>query len=131
MLPLCEAERIAVIPWSPLARGLLAGTRKGIEDRAATKRAESDDFAIELYDQPGDWDVVDANLQVARARGVEPAEVALAWLLSKPAVTAPIVGATKLSHLEAAIRAVDLALTPEEVKALEAAYKPHPIRGYS
>ncbi len=88
MLPLCEAEGIGVIPWSPLARGLLAGTRKSLDDRQTTTRAGSDAFAQALYDHPHDWDVVEAVKQVASARGNKPAEVSLAWLLSRPAVVA-------------------------------------------
>jgi aryl-alcohol dehydrogenase-like predicted oxidoreductase len=129
MLPLCEAEGIGVIPWSPLARGLLAGTRKSLTDKDATARAKSDTYSAQLYDQPGDWEVVEATRKVAAARGVPPAQVALAWLLSRPAVTAPIIGATKPEHLEDAVRAVDLKLTAEEVKALEAPYLPHAVRG--
>ncbi|HEX7580050.1 MAG TPA: aldo/keto reductase [Thermoanaerobaculia bacterium] len=130
MLPLCQAEGIAVIPWSPLARGLLAGTRVTPADKASTKRAESDDYTRLLYDHPNDGDVVDAVRQVAQARGLPPAQVALAWLLSQPAVTAPIVGATKLDHLESAIAAVDVELSPDDVAALEAPYRPHPVRGW-
>ncbi|ATB48292.1 aldo/keto reductase [Corallococcus macrosporus] len=129
MLPLCEAEGIGVIPWSPLARGLLAGSRKSLKDRDATARAKSDTLSPTLYDQPGDWDVVEANRRVAEQRNVPPAQTALAWLLSRPTVTAPIIGATKLEHLEDAVRAVDLKLTAEEVKALEAPYRPHAVRG--
>ncbi len=129
MLPLCEAEGIGVIPWSPLARGLLAGSRKSLTDRNATTRAKSDTLSPTLYDQPGDWDVVEANRSVAEKRNVPPAQTALAWLLSRPAVTAPIIGATKLEHLEDAVRALDLKLTPEELKALEAPYRPHAVRG--
>ncbi len=129
MLPLCESEGIGVIPWSPLARGLLTGSRKSTEDRESTSRAGSDGFAAKLYDQPGDWDVVEAVKRVADARGKSMAEVSLAWLLSKPAVTAPIVGATKLNHLEAAIQAVNVQLSKEELQALEAPYKPHAVRG--
>lgn len=129
MLPLCEAEGIGVIPWSPLARGLLAGTRKTLDDKQATTRAGSDAYAAALYDNPHDWDVVEAVKKVASARGHSPAEVSLAWLLSRPAVVAPIIGATKLEHLEAAIRSVDVTLTPDEVKALEAPYQPHAVRG--
>jgi len=130
MIPLCLAEGIGVIPWSPLARGLLAGSRRSIEDRSATTRAASDDFAPRLYTDPGDFEIVETVRAVAAERGVMPAEVALAWLLSKPAVTAPIVGATKLEHLDAAIRAVDLTLLPEEIARLEASYRPHPVRGH-
>jgi aryl-alcohol dehydrogenase-like predicted oxidoreductase len=129
MMPLCEAEGIGVIPWSPLARGLLAGTRKSLNDRQGTTRAETDAFAAALYDNPHDWDVVEAVKGVASARGNTPAEVSLAWLLSKPAVAAPIIGATKLEHLDAAVRAVDVRLTPDEVKALEVPYQPHAVRG--
>ncbi|MFY2559496.1 aldo/keto reductase [Corallococcus terminator] len=129
MLPLCEAEGIGVLPWSPLARGLLAGTRKSLGDRDATPRAKTDAYAPVLYDQPGDWDVVEATRRVAEARNVAPAQVALAWLLSRPVVTAPIIGATKMEHLEDALRAVDLELRPEELQALEAPYQPHALRG--
>lgn len=129
MLPLCEAEGIGVIPWSPLARGLLAGTRKTLDDKQSTTRAGSDAYAAALYDNPHDWDVVEAVKKVAAAKGNSPAEVSLAWLLSRPAVVAPIIGATKLEHLDAAIRAVDVTLTPDEVKALEAPYQPHAVRG--
>jgi len=130
MLPLCVEETIAVLPWSPLARGLLAGSRPRPDDRSATLRAASDDYAWKLYDHPSDADVMEATRTVAAARGVEMAEVALAWLLEKPVVTAPIIGATKLSHLETAIRALDLVLTEEEIRALEAPYTPHAVRGW-
>ncbi|MCE9670247.1 aldo/keto reductase [Myxococcus stipitatus] len=129
MLPLCEAEGIGVIPWSPLARGLLAGSRKSLGDRTATTRAKTDAYSSVLYDQPGDWDVVEATRRVADNRGVPPAQVALAWLLSRPVVTAPIIGATKMEHLEDAVRAVDLKLQPEELQQLEAPYQPHALRG--
>jgi aryl-alcohol dehydrogenase-like predicted oxidoreductase len=129
MLPLCAAEGIGVIPWSPLARGLLTGSRKSKQDRESTARASTDAFAGALYDHPSDWDVVEAVKRVAAARGNSMAEVSLAWLLSKPMVTAPIVGATKLDHLDAAIRAVDVQLTAEEIQALEEPYKPHAVRG--
>src|SRR5262249_19082077 len=109
--------------------GFLAGTRKGLDDRSSTKRAESD-RAGELYDQPSDWDVVEAVRGVAERRRVSPAEVALSWLLAKPAVVAPIVGATKLEHLETAVRSLELSLTAEEIKTLEAPYRPHPVRGW-
>ena len=131
MMPLCEAERVGVIPWSPLARGLLAGGRRSLDDDSSTTRASSDGFFRHLYDQPSDWDVVQAAAQVADQRGDPPAQVALAWLLSRPAVTAPIIGATKLEHLEVAIGAVDVELSPEEINQLEAPYRPHPVRGFS
>jgi aryl-alcohol dehydrogenase-like predicted oxidoreductase len=130
MLPLCAAEGVAVIPWSPLARGLLAGTRKSPADKTATPRAETDEFARKLYDHPSDQEVIDATRRVAERRGVPPARVALAWMLSKPVVTAPIIGATKMTHLDDAIAALDLGLTPDEIKQLEAPYRPHAVRGH-
>lgn len=129
MIPLCAEEGIGVIPWSPLARGLLAGSRKSLDDKQTTTRAGSDPFAQVLYDNPHDWDVVEAVKKVAEAKGHTPAEVSLAWLLSKPTVVAPIIGATKMDHLEAALRSLDVKLTPDEVKALEAPYQPHAVRG--
>ena len=130
MIPLCESAGVGVMPWSPLARGLLAGTRHSPSDAASTKRAETDDFTRKLYDQPGDQEVIDAVRKVAQARGVPPAQVAMAWLLSKPGVTAPIVGASRLEHLEDAILALDLMLNEEEVGQLEAPYRAHPVRGF-
>ena len=130
MLPLCREEAVAVIPWSPLARGLLAGTRTSAKDSAATARSASDDYTPRLYDSPSDADVIAAVGKVAAARGSSPAEVALAWLLSRPGVTAPIVGATKLEHLDAALAAVDAVLSDEEVAVLEAPYRPHAVKGF-
>jgi len=130
MIPLCEAKGVALIPWSPLARGLLAGTRRTPLDKTATLRAESDEFARKLYDHPNDQDVIDTVRRVAQARGLSPAQIALAWLLSKPAVAAPIIGATKLHHLEEALAALDVQLSDEEIKQLEAPYQPHPVRGH-
>lgn len=129
MMPLCEDQGVGVIPWSPLARGLLAGARSSLQDRTATARAGSDVFSGKLYDSPSDWEVVEATRRTAQARGVSMAQVALAWLLSKPAVAAPIIGATKLSHLEDAIASVEVELTPEEIDSLEAPYLPHSVRG--
>ena len=130
MLPLCAEEGIGVLPWSPLARGLLAGTRKSAADTAATARAASDEYARNLYDHPSDDAVIEAVRSVAAARGLPPAAVARAWLLSRPAVTAPIVGATKLEHLETALSALDVTLTEDEFGALEAPYRPHALRGF-
>jgi aryl-alcohol dehydrogenase-like predicted oxidoreductase len=130
MLPLCREEGVAVIPWSPLARGLLAGARASAAAAATTARSASDDYTPKLYDSPSDAEVIAAVKEVAAARGSAPAEVALAWLLSRPGVTAPIVGATKLEHLEAALKAVDTVLTDEEVAALKAPYRPHGVRGF-
>ena len=126
---LCEEEGIAVIPWSPLARGLLTGTRKSLDDKEATTRAGNDTFTDVLYNEPTDWDVVEAVKKVAGERGVAAAQVSLAWLLSKSAVTAPIVGATKMEHLEDAIASVDLQLTDDEIQTLEAPYRAHPVKG--
>jgi aryl-alcohol dehydrogenase-like predicted oxidoreductase len=129
MIPLCLDQGVGVIPWSPLARGLLAGTRQRGGERR-TVRAGSDPLADEMYEE-ADFDVVDAVRAVARERGVPPAQVALAWLLGRPAVSAPIVGATKLGHLDDAVAAVELTLTAEEVARLEAPYRPHPVIGHS
>ena len=129
MMPLCETEEIAVIPWSPLARGLLAGSRKTIDDKSATTRQETDGMTDFLYDEASDWDVVESVLAVAKERDRPPAQIALAWMLSKPFVTAPIIGATKLSHLEDAIAATEISLSQEEIERLEAPYRPHPVKG--
>jgi aryl-alcohol dehydrogenase-like predicted oxidoreductase len=128
MLPLCAAEGIGVIPWSPLARGRLARPWGGM-----TPRAGLDQYQKTLYaaSEEADRKVVDAVGRVAAARGVPHAQVALAWLLSKPAVTAPIIGATKPHHLDDAVAALSLKLTGEEVAALEAPYVPHAIAGFS
>ena len=128
MIPLCEDQGVAVIPWSPLARGMLAGTRKKLGDES-TSRSSSDGLDQLLYDQPSDWEVVDAVKAVATERGEPPARIALAWLLHKPAVTAPIIGATKLRHLDDAVAAVDIELSDEEIAALEAPYRAHPVKG--
>jgi len=128
MIPLCEDQGIGVIPWSPLARGMLAGTRSKLGD-SSTSRSSSDGLDQILYDQPSDWEVVEAVKKVASERGEPPARVALAWLMSRPAVTAPIVGATKLKHLDDAIAAVEVELSEEEVAALEAPYRAHPVKG--
>jgi aryl-alcohol dehydrogenase-like predicted oxidoreductase len=133
MIPLCLHEGVGVIPWSPLARGLLARPRPADAQvgSGGTARAASDTYSPHLYDTPSDWDVVDAVERVAKLRGATMAEVALAWLLGRPGVSAPIVGATKLEHLEAALRAVNLVLSAEEGAALEAPYLPHAVRGIS
>lgn len=130
MNPLCAAEGIGLLPWSPLARGYLAGARRSLDDRASTQRAKTDEYGHSLYTNPADWAIVEAVQAVAAERGVTPAEVALAWLLSKPAVTAPIVGTTRASHLDAVIQSVELELSAEEISRLEAPYEPHPIAGH-
>jgi len=129
MLPLCRDQGVGVIPWSPLARGKLARPW----DAETTKRSETDGYAKNLYAKTAEADkrVVDRVGEVAAARGVPMAQVALAWLLTKPAITAPIVGATKPHHLADAVAAVELKLTADEVKALEEAYVPHAVQGLS
>ena len=132
MLPLCRAEGIAVIPWSPLARGFLMGNRQRGEAGAGggeTLRATTDELAAQMYYQDDDFTVVDAVSAIARARGVSNAQVALAWLLAQPGITAPIIGATKLPHLEDAVAALELRLSADELSALAAPYKPHPVLG--
>ena len=128
MIPLCLDQGVGVIPWSPLARGLLAGSR-GRGGQRNTVRSKSDPFGDSLYSE-ADFDVVDQLTAVASARGVPPAQVALAWLLHKPGVTAPIIGATKLHHIDDAVAAVDIDLSPEEMKQLEEHYRPHAVVGH-
>ena len=123
MVPLCIAEGLGVIPWSPLGRGVVARPRAVSRERDTT-RARNDPYADKLYADNVDWEIVDTVERIAQARGVSMAEVGLAWLIAQPGVTAPIVGATKLEQLDAAIRAVDLELTSEEMAALEAPYTP-------
>jgi aryl-alcohol dehydrogenase-like predicted oxidoreductase len=129
MIGLCKAEGIAVIPWSPLARGRLTRAWKAEE----TLRSETDKFMKILYSGTEDADrkVVDRLGEIAEKRGVPRAQVALAWLLAKPAVTAPIVGATKPNHLEDAVAALSVTLTAEEIAALEKPYIPHPVLGFN
>ncbi len=129
MLPLCREEGIGVIPWSPLARGFLAGNRPR-DDEGATRRARSDTFAHNLYRQPEDYDVAERAAAVAERRGVKPAQIALAWLLHQPAVTAPIIGASKTAHLEDAVAALEIRLSEEERRELEEPYRPHAVLGH-
>jgi len=129
MIPQCSDQGIGVLPWSPLARGWLAGTRTREGDRR-TMRGETDSYANQLYGRPEDFDVIDRVAQVAAQRHESPARIALAWLLHKPGVTAPIVGATKLEYLEDALAATGLALSPDEIARLEERYRPHPILGH-
>lgn len=128
MLPLCKEEGVGVLPWSPLARGYL--TRRPDQKRATT-RGRDDDFARHLYSFDAADTIIDRVVDLAEARGVGPAQVALAWLLAQPSVTAPIVGATKLKHLEDAVAAVDLTLTDDELKRLGEPYAPRPVLGHS
>lgn len=132
MLPLCRAEGLGVIPWSPLARGFLAGNRaRDPAAGGATPRARTDEYAKGLYYQEDDFAVVDRVTEIARARGVSNARVALAWLLHQPGVVAPIVGTTKLDQLEDLAAAVGLALDDAELAALAEPYRPHPVLGHA
>jgi len=128
MIPQCLDQGVGVIPWSPLARGLLAGTVSASGERRTT-RASTDRFLDSLYRPDLDLPVIDRAAEVAAERGVSGAQVALAWLLHKPGVTAPIVGATRTGHLEDALAAEQLSLSDEEVKRLEEPYVPHPVSG--
>ena len=130
MIPLCVDQGIGLIPWSPLARGFFAGNRKR-GGGGETVRSNSDPFGNTLYFRDEDFVVADCVAEVAKARGVTGSQVALAWILSKPYVTSPIIGATRMDHLEQAIAALDIQLSEEEIKQLEGAYKPHPVLGHS
>jgi aryl-alcohol dehydrogenase-like predicted oxidoreductase len=129
MIPQCLDQGIGVIPWSPLARGVLAGNRTR-EGGRLTVRSGTDAFTDYLYNEPTDFDVVDRVAEIAAERGVPSAQVALAWLLHRRGVTAPIMGATKLAHLEDALAAEQLSLSDEEMKRLEEPYVPHPVLGH-
>jgi aryl-alcohol dehydrogenase (NADP+) len=128
MNPLCVSEGVGLIPWSPLARGVLAGSRK-----AQTTRSKTDDFGVKLYGKEiaeADARVITGLEDLAKKRGVPPAQLALAWLLHKPAMVAPIVGASKPQHLDDAVAAVDVKLTAEEIARLEEPYVPHAVAGH-
>jgi aryl-alcohol dehydrogenase-like predicted oxidoreductase len=129
MLPLCQDQKIAVIPWSPLARGLLTGQR--VRDGGETERARTDGFAKRLYARDDDFALAKRVEELAQTRGLPSAQVALAWVLGKPAVTAPIIGATKPGHIEDAVAALDVSLSEDEIRKLEEPYQPHPVLGYS
>lgn len=128
MIPLCIEEGVGIIPWSPLARGRLARTTLAPDE--GTTRAANDQYAVDLYDSPSDMEVIAAMRRVAEDMDRKPAEVALGWLLSKPGVVAPIIGATKIEHLEMAARSLEVELTPDDVKKLEAPYRPHAVKGH-
>ena len=130
MLPLCRAEGIGVIPWSPLARGFLTGNRSS-QDYIESKRAKTDDYAQHLYYRDTDFDVVARVVDLAERRDVKPAQIALAWLLHQEGVTAPIIGASKMFHLEDAVAALDIELSEKDVDYLEEPYQPHPVLGHS
>ena len=125
MIPLCIDEGMAVIPWSPLARGFLAGNRS-----RATERGKTDEIAQGFYVAESDFTIADRVAEVAKKRGVGAAQIALAWILHKPGVTAPIIGASKIEHLDQSIAALDIGLEETEIKYLEEAYQPHPVIGH-
>jgi aryl-alcohol dehydrogenase (NADP+) len=129
MIPLCVDQGIGIIPWSPLARGFLAGNRTP-EKGGSTTRSKTDDYAHRMYYQPEDFQIVDRLEAVAKEIGKSMPQAALAWMLSKPYVTAPIVGASKLPHLEQAVEALSITLSPEHIRRLEEPYRPHPFAGH-
>ena len=132
MIPLCRAEGVGVIPWSPLARGFLAGTRKPeSEEWGTTDRAKSDDFAHKLYYAESDFQIVERVRALAARRDVTPAQIALAWLVRQPGVTAPIVGVSQLEQLDQLVAALDVELDDEECAFLEELYTPHRVLGHS
>jgi len=130
MIPLCLDQGVGLIPWSPMARGFFAGDRKR-GGGGKTTRAKNDPFADRLYFRDEDFDVVERAAEVAKERGVNSSQIALAWHFTKPHIAAPIIGATKMDHLEQAIAALDIQLSDEEVKRLEESYQPHPVLGHS
>jgi aryl-alcohol dehydrogenase-like predicted oxidoreductase len=129
MNPLCRSEGVGIIPWSPLARGFLAGNRRK-QDWGDTIRARSDDYAQKLYYEDWDFEVSDRVAKIARDRNVSPTQIALAWLLNKPGISAPIIGATRMEHLEQAVAAVDIQLDQKECDFMEEPYKPHKVLGH-
>lgn len=130
MLPLCRSEGIAIIPWSPLARGFLAGNRS-VKDMGETVRAKTDDFAHSMYYQDTDFDIVKRAVELAERHGVSSAQIALAWILHQDGITAPIIGASKMGHLEQAVAGLEIELSDEEVQFLVESYQPHPVLGHS
>ncbi len=130
MIPLCIDQGIGIIPWSPMARGFFAGNRSK-QGGGETVRAQTDDFAAMLYYRPEDFTVAERVWEVAKAHNVSGSQVALAWILSKPYITAPIIGASQLEHLDQSIAALEIKLSPEEIKPLEELYQPHPVLGHS
>jgi len=131
MLPLCREDGVGVIPWSPLARGFLAGNRSREGKSGGTTRAKSDEYAHKLYYGESDFNVVDRVVELAGKREATPAQIALAWVLSKPGITAPIIGASKSKHLDDACAALTISLSEEEMTFLEEPYQPHGILGHS
>ena len=129
MIPLCRQEGIAIIPWSPLARGFLTGTRKRTTSDE-TLRAKTDEFARKLYYQESDFETIDRVVELAANKGVKPAQIALAWILHQDGVTAPIIGVTKMEQLDEAIAALGLKLEEGEFVYLESSYIPHRVLGH-
>jgi aryl-alcohol dehydrogenase (NADP+) len=129
MIPFCLDQGVGLIPWSPLARGFLAGNRSR-EQWGETTRAKSDDFAQRLYYADNDFAIVDRVVETAGQHGVKPAQIALAWMLHKPGITAPIIGSSKMAHLEDAVAALDIELSDDEIAYLEEPYQPHPVLGH-
>jgi aryl-alcohol dehydrogenase (NADP+) len=129
MIPLCLEEGVGLLPWSPLARGFLAGNRT--PDRSgATARAKSDTYAHEMYYDQADFQVQERVRELAQGRGCSPAQIALAWILHKPGVVSPIIGATRPHHLEEALAALEIRFSEEEIHLLEEPYRPHPVKGH-
>src|SRR5262245_45643304 len=129
MIPLCLTEGIGLVPWSPLARGFLAGNRNR-EKGGETLRSKTDEYAHSMYYQESDFQIVDRVSEIAREKNVKPAQIALAWMLHKPGVAAPIIGASKIQQLEELVGALEIALSPDEITALEELYQPHPVLGH-
>jgi aryl-alcohol dehydrogenase (NADP+) len=130
MIPLCKDQGIGLIPWSPMARGFFAGDRKR-GGGGETSRAQTDAFAKELYFRDEDFVIAERAAEMAKNHNATASQIALAWVLSKPHVTAPIIGSSKIEHLDQAIAALEIKLSDEEIKQLEEAYQPHPILGHS
>jgi aryl-alcohol dehydrogenase-like predicted oxidoreductase len=130
MIPCCQDQKIAILPWSPLARGFFNRDRRK-DEWGDTVRAKTDDYGQNMYYRDEDFVVSERVQQVARERGVSPSQIALAWLLHKPYVTAPIIGASKMKHLEENVAALDIQFSPEEIAQLEEPYQPHPVLGHT
>lgn len=128
MIPFCVDQKLAIIPWSPLAAGLLA--RKKPKDNSETQRAKTDNFSGLYYNSPSDFEVIERLHQAAEEKGIPAAQLALAWMMNKPEITAPIIGATKPGHIEDAISALSVKLTNQEIKQLEEFYQPHRVIGF-
>jgi 1-deoxyxylulose-5-phosphate synthase len=130
MNPLCIDQGVGLIPWSPLARGFLEGDRQRQRGVGPTKRAQTDQMQKDMYFHDNDFEIAAVAQKVAKEHGVTPTQIACAWILQAPGVTAPIIGATKTHHLKQIFEAVDIKLSAEEVQQLEEPYRPHPIVGH-